>query len=164
MPDDIRKDLIFIELKDDLDTNSFLCESDELNEFFHHNSKFNEKNLLSKTYIYYNEKNKEIVGFASLSCNLLKLANSKEFGIQKIPAALLGRIAIDNKYRGYNLGRDLLAYVRGKCNYIKNHIGCRLLIVEVKKSDPILDYFKEYGFEIFHKSKSIHYLGFDLLI
>ena len=53
---------------------------------------------------------------------MLRLADSKQFGIQKIPVALLGRIAIDNEYRGQNLGKDLIDYVRGKCNFIKQFI------------------------------------------
>ena len=50
------------------------------------------------------------------------------------------------------------------CNYIKNYIGCRLLVVEVKKNkDQILKYMQDYGFEILHVSKGFYYLGLDLL-
>ena len=93
----------------------------------------------------------------------MRLSDSKEFGIQKVPAALIGRIAIDNKYRGQNLGKDLIQFARGKCHYIKNYIGCRLLVVEVMKQDPIKSYLINFGFEVVHESKGFTVLPFDLL-
>lgn len=51
MSDPIRKDLIIIELKDEIDLSSFQCESNELNEFLHEKARFNEKNLISKIYL-----------------------------------------------------------------------------------------------------------------
>ena len=164
MFNDIRKDLLIIELSDDIKTNSFCCEKDDLNTFFHERSKYNNKQLLSKIYIYFNTKTNVVIGFISLSCYLLKLANIKDFGIQKVPAALLGRLAIDNKYRHYDLGKDLISYIYGVCQDIKNYIGCRLLVTEVEKKDPILEYLKDYGFEIVHEGKRFYYLGIDLLI
>ena len=95
---------------------------------------------------------------------MLRLAESKKFGIQKVPAALIGRIAINNEHRGYNLGRDLILFARGRCNYIKDFIGCRLLVVETKKDDPIVKYLTSFGFEFLHESKGFNILGFDLLI
>ena len=164
MSDPIRKDLIIIELKDDIELIQFHCESDELNKFLHEKSRYNEKNLISKVYLYYHIKNKNIVGFITLSNYMLRLAEGKKFGIQKVPAALIGRIAIDDDYRGNNLGRDLILFARGRCNYIKDFIGCRLLVVEVKKEDPIMKYLLSFGFEILHQSKGFVILGLDLLI
>ena len=164
MSNPIRNNLIIIELKDEIDLSSFQCESKELNEFLHEKSRFNEKNLISKVYVYYHIKSKKVVGFITLSNYMLRLAESKRFSIQKIPAALIGRIAIDNEYRGHNLGRYLILFARGRCNYIKDFIGCRLLVVEVKKADPIIKYLNSFGFELLHQSKGFDILGFDLLI
>jgi len=164
LSNDIKRELIIIELTEDIDINSFSCENEELNKFFHEQSKYNNQNLLSKIYICLNTRNKEIAGFISLSNYSLRLADSKDFGIQKVPAALIGRLAIDNRYRGYNLGNNLISFVYEVSNYIKNYIGCRLLVVEVKKNkDQILKYMQDYGFEILHESKGFFYLGLDLL-
>ena len=95
---------------------------------------------------------------------MLRLSDSKKFDIQKVPAALIGRIAIDNEYRGYTLGRDLIQFALGRCHYIKNYIDCRLLVVEVKKEDPIKDYLANFGFELVHESKGFYILVFDLFI
>lgn len=164
MSDDIRKDLLIIEIKDQIELSSFCCENDELNEFLHEKARFNEENLISKIYLYYNRVSKKVVGFITLSNYMLRLADTKKFGIQKVPAALLGRIAIDNDYRGQNLGKDMIAFIRGRCNYIKTLIGCRLLVVEVKKDDLIVNYLINFGFELLHQSKDFNILGLDLLV
>ena len=164
MSDPIRKDLIIIELKDDIELSQFHCESEELNEFLHEKAVYNEENLISKVYLYYHTKDKKIVGFITLSNYMLRLADGKKFGIQKVPAALIGRIAIADDYRGHNFGRDLILFARGRCNYIKYFIGCRLLVVEIKKQDPLVKYLISFGFELLHQSKGFIILGFDLLI
>ena len=164
MSNPIRKDLIFTELRDSIDISSFQCESEELNEFLKKRAKTNEQNLISKIYLYYNRSTKKVIGFITLSNYLLRLSDSKEFGIQKVPAALVGRIAIANEYRGHNLGKDLIQFAHGRCHYIKNYIGCRLLVVEVRKEDPIKDYLANFGFELVHESKGFSILAFDLLI
>ena len=58
-----------------------------------------------------------------------------------MPAALVGRIGIDDKYRGQDLARKyLIKYVLGVYNEVKNLIGLRLLIVKVERGDKIKDY------------------------
>jgi len=76
---------------------------------------------------------------------------------------LVGRLAVKNKYRGMNLGNDLLRFTFEISNKVKKYSGCRLLEVEIKKKDPILEYMKEFGFEDLHSSKTFHYLGIDLM-
>ena len=69
-----KKDLIYIEINDQIDISTFCCESDELNKFFHEKSKKNNQYLLSKVYICLNFKKNEIAGFITLSNYLLRLA------------------------------------------------------------------------------------------
>jgi hypothetical protein len=77
MSNPIRRDLIFTELRDDIEISSFQCENEVLNEFLHKTAKFNEKNLISKVYHYYNKSTKKVVGFITLSNYLLRLSDSK---------------------------------------------------------------------------------------
>jgi len=77
---------------------------------------------------------------------------------------LLGRLAIDDKYRGSNLGEDLIKYAIGICDEVKDLIGCRLLIVEVRKTDSkLLNYFLKKGFEKIREGTQFHYIMIDLL-
>jgi len=94
-------------------------------------AKFNDENLISKVYLYYDKATKKVVGFITLSNYLLRLSDAKEFGIQKVPAALIGRIAIDNEYRGYNL-EGLVE--RSKLEFLT---GTKSLPIESKSSKKI---------------------------
>ena len=81
-----------------------------------------------------------------------------------MPAALLGRIGIDDKYRGQDLAREyLIRYVLGVCNEVKNYIGLRLLIIEVERGDSIKDYLIKNGFQEEKSNKKFHFLSIDLL-
>ena len=100
-----KQNLIFTALRGDIDISSFKCESQELNDFLTKRAKFNDENLISKVYLYYDKATKKVVGFITLSNYLLRLSDAKEFGIQKVPAALIGRIAIDSFYRKVSNGR-----------------------------------------------------------
>jgi hypothetical protein len=44
----IRKDLLIIEIEDHIEISSFCCKNDELNEFLYEKARFNEENLISK--------------------------------------------------------------------------------------------------------------------
>lgn len=160
-----KEDLIYIEINDRIDISTFYCESEELNKFFHEKSKYNNRYLLSKVYICLNTKKNEIAGFITLSNYSLRLADSKKYGIQKVPGILISRLAVDNKYRGMNLGNDLLkfSFEFEICNKVKKYSGCRLIIVEIKKNDAIINYMNEFGFEELHFSRTFNYLGIDLM-
>lgn len=164
MSNDIKANLIIKKFFKELKTDSFCCENDDVNKFFQEKANFNDQNLLSKLYICINQINKEIAGFISLSTFRLNLPDSNKYGIRQVPAALLGRLAIENKYRGLNLGKDLIQYAIGVCCKVKDLIGCRLFITEIPIDDPILNYFLENGFNIERTSKKFHYLSIDLLI
>jgi len=151
-------------VENEIHSSSFYCSNEEVNDFFYNLAKFNHDQLLSKVYIYYNPKNEEIIGFISLSAYRVNLPDTTKIPIQKVPSVLLGRLAIDNKYRGSNLGEDLIKYAIGICDEVKNLIGCRLLIVEVEKKDnKLLKYFLKKGFEKIHEGSQYHYIMIDLL-
>ena len=139
---------IITEIHDQLKTESFHCQNDKVNEFIHEHALHNNQNLLSKVYVLIDEDTEVIAGVVSLSAYRLNLPHSKKYSIQQVPAALLGRIGIDDKYRGQDLARKyLIRYALGVCNEVKNYIGCRLFIVEVEREDSIRDYLIKNGFQ-----------------
>lgn len=141
-------DLIITEINDQLNLESFHCQNHKVNEFLRNFALYNNQNLLSKVYILVEKDNNNLVGFFSLSAYRLTLPHSIKYSIQQVPAVLLGRIGVDDKYRGHNLAREyLIKYALGICNEVKNYIGCRLLIVEVEKEDPIKEYLKKKDFK-----------------
>ena len=152
------------EISDQLITESFHCQNDKVNEFIHEHALYNNKNLLSKVYVLIDEDTEAIAGVVSLSAYRLNLPHNKKYSIQQVPAALLGRIGIDDKYRGQDLTRDhLIKYALGVCNEVKNYIGCRLFIVEVERGDSIREYLLKNGFQEEKCNKKFHFLSIDLL-
>jgi len=155
---------IITEIYNQLKTDSFNCQNDKVNEFIHKYALYNNQNLLSKVYVLIDKDTESIAGVISLSAYRLNLPHSKKYSIQQIPAALLGRIGIDEKYRGQDLAREyLIKYVLGVCNEVKDLIGLRLLIVEVEKGDSIRDYLIRNGFQEEKSNKKFHFLSVDLL-
>ncbi len=159
------EDYLFIrEIEEEDNVQSFSCDEKDVNDFFHNNSVFNNKNLLSKVYILENLTTKEIIGYFALGTYRLQLGSQEKYGIENIPAILLGRIGIDSAYQGQDLGKKyLIKYAVGICSEVLQYIGCRLLIDEVKKGDKIFDYFIKNGFIFEKPHKSMMILSLDLL-
>jgi len=155
---------IITEINDQLNIDLFHSQNDQVNEFIHKNALYNNKNLLSKVYVLVDKDQIYIAGIISLSAYMLNLPHSKKYTIQQVPAVLLGRIGIDDKYRGQNLVREyLIKYALGVCSEVIDYIGCRLLIVEVEKGDSIKDFFIKNGFQEEKSNKKYHFLSIDLL-
>lgn len=135
------------EIFKNIDLHKFCCENDEVNEYLYNIALISNEKLLSKTYIIINKENNDIVGFFTLSASLLKLKESKKYDISGVPAILLGRIGVDNKYRHQYIGEFLLEMALGICEEVKELIGCRLILTENVAGSKILDYFKKLGFQ-----------------
>jgi len=161
---DIENDILIREIDEECNLKSFKCKKDIVNKFFYKKSIFNNKNLLSKVYIIENIRNKDIIGYFTLSTYRLNLEHGKKYGIQKLPAILLGRMGIDNNYRGLRLTEThIIPYTVGVCDDVKQNVGCRLLIAEIERGDQLKDYLLEIGMNEERITKSHHILSVDLL-
>lgn len=155
---------IITEIYKQLKLESFNCQNDKVNDFLHRYALYNNQNLISKVYVLVEQDTKDIAGVISISAYRLNLPHSEKYSLQQVPAALLGRIGIDDRYRGQDLARVyLIKYILGLCNEVKNYIGLRLLIVEVEKGDPIKAYLIKNGFQEEKSNKKFHFLSIDLL-
>ena len=70
--------LISTEINDGLKIDSFHCQSDKVNEFFHTNALYNNQNLLSKVYVLVDKDTDAIAGIITLSAYRLNLPHSKK--------------------------------------------------------------------------------------
>ncbi len=142
----------------------FHCQNENVNEFLIKHALYNNRNLLSKVYILIDRDFDEIAGIFTLSAYRLNLPYNEKYSIQQVPAVLLGRIGVADKYRGQNLAKEyLIRYALGVCDEVKNYIGCRLLIVEVEREDSIKDYLIKNGFQEETSNKKYYFLSIDLL-
>lgn len=156
--------LLFSEINERQNITSFHCQNENVNEFLNKYALYNNRNLLSKVYILTDKDTEDIAGIVSLSAYRLNLPYSEKYSIQQVPAVLLGRIGVADKYRGQDLAKEyLIKYALGVCNEVKNYIGCRLLIVEVEREDPIKEYLIKNGFQEETSNKKYYFLSIDLL-
>ena len=69
---------IVTEISDHVDTDSFHCQNEKVNEFINKYAFYNNQNLLSKVYVLIDEKTESIAGVISLSANRINLPHSKK--------------------------------------------------------------------------------------
>lgn len=156
-------EFVIQELIDDYNLETFECQNEDVNDFLNNFAFHNQLNLLSKVYILVDITQNIIAGYLTLSSYLLRLGDTR-YEIPKVPSILLGRIGIDNKYRGKDLAKEyLIPYAIGICNEVKEFIGCRLLIAEVEKGANFKNFLEDNGFCEEKSNTSYHYMSLDLL-
>jgi len=108
-----------------------------------------------------NDENNYVIGYYTLSANSIKRDDFPEEMSRKLPASyddlpaiLLGRLAIDNNYKGNRYGELLLFDALKKCVEISSNLGSLSIIV-----DPIDEkaqmFYKRYGFILLPGSKKM---------
>ena len=124
----------------------------------------NHNRKLSNTYIFYIEENKRVVAYFSILASQLNTGDALIYGIDKIPIVLLGRMGVDKKFRGNNIGRTMINIAVKKALEASKLIACRLLLI--KTSLDMKSYYLEkinLGFEWFKDRKAFSILVLDLL-
>jgi len=154
--------LKLIDSSDNVD--DFDCGDDDINYFLKNLAIPNQNRKLSNSYILYSEESNLIVVYFSILASQLNTGDARIYGIDKIPIVLLGRMGVDKKFRGNNIGRSMINAAIRKALEAGQLIACRLLLVETSKG--MKSYYLEkinLGFECFRDRKTISLLVIDLL-
>jgi len=93
---------------------SFQCGHESLNNYIKQFAKGNHRKGIGKTYVLFDEKERVVAGYYTISSGLIDIqALSDEYkqGLPKypIPSAHLGRLAVDERYKGKGYGGELLS-------------------------------------------------------
>jgi len=137
------------------DLSRFDCSKDDemgLNEFIHEEALQFQKENLGITYLFFHNNN--VVGFATLAMSQIEIKQTKiklpfETEIRDYPAAMIGRLATDNNYRGRHIGLNISLWCVSKAKQLSSEIGCRLIIILT--NDKKSSFYKNCGFEIVPK-------------
>lgn len=130
----------------------FTCGKKLLDDYFQTQAKQDVKRKLSACFVLADEDNK-VKGYYTLSSTAVNRELLPEDIIKKLPptyhnlpATLLGRLAIDNNYKGQKLGELLLIEALKKSYEIsQNSIGSMAVIVDPIDDDAI-QFYTKYGF------------------
>ena len=140
----------------------FDCRDDDLNDFFHHDSADNDRNLLSVTFVLEDKVN--TIAFFSLLNDKISVDEStgnwwkkhirsyfpENKNYRSYPSVKIGRIGIYYKYQGTGIGSQIMDYI--KVLFLKdNKSGCRFLTVDAYNKSNVLRFYERNDFMFFKK-------------
>ena len=139
----------------------FDCEDEDLNDFLFNEATPYQKELLATTFVMENDE--QTLGYYSLLNDSLQLredmfASKSQFRkflrelmpypkrhLKTIPALKIGRLAIDNSFKGKGLGSVIMANIISKCIKMNKEQACRLITVDAYKQ--AIPFYQKMGFK-----------------
>lgn len=130
---------------------SFSCGVEALDRYFRERVGQDLRRNLAVAYLLVDTESESIIGYYTLSSTSLlpdslpselakKLPHYKDF-----PAVLLGRLAIDRRYRGQGFGGLLLQDALQRCGESGREIGIMAVVVDAK-DDAAGAFYEHFGF------------------
>jgi len=169
------KDLQFTRLAERNETKNFDCGDDDLNDFIRNDAWNYQKELLSVTYLF-EDMQASVAAFFSVSNDLLrdddyakwnnlsrKVPNSKRR--KDYPAVKIGRIGVSSKYKGKNLGSDILFFIKNWFT-TENKTGCRHILVDAYNTSQVIKFYEKNDFILLTEkdsAKKTRAMYFDLV-
>ena len=169
--------LSLIRLTEDYDIKPFDCDDADLNGFLFDDAKAALGELIAITYLL--EDVEKTIGYFCISNDkissedtrgrtifqewrLFKFGNTGFDNLHSFPAVKIGRLAIDNEYKGNGIGRWMLDYL--KYSFTNNNkTGCRFITVDAY--DKSLGFYDKNNFIYLtnkDKGRSTRLMYFDL--
>lgn len=135
------------------DRTAFSCGQPELDEWFRRRAGQDDKRNVARVFVAVDHQ-RGVVGFYSLSSYTLALTDLPEEVAKKlprydaIPAALIGRLARDERVRGRGVGELLLADAVRRILGAGRSLAVFAIIVEAKE-ERAADFYRDFGFRPF---------------
>ena len=113
----------------------FDCGYDTLNDYIRLRAKQDVKKDLSVCYVLIDTSNNNVMGYYTLSSSSVYKSDlpdnlSKKLPYSTIPVVLLGRLAVDNNYKGNGYGEVLLMHSFAKSCESSDIIGAHAIVVD----------------------------------
>lgn len=130
------------------DRNRFDCGETELNEYLRFTARQHVDKGYAQVWVAVTEPaSPQIVGYYTLSMTSLAPDEVRaKAGIKKIPAILLGKLAVDRYYHGQRIGVRLLMHAQRSALLLSRQVGVHALIVDAL-DDRAAAFYRKYDFE-----------------
>lgn len=135
---------------------TFFSNSEELNEYFAKFVSQDEKRSFTKCFVLIDINLRKIIGFYTLAAidipvvNVPKEKLKKEIRYPKIPAVLIGRLAIDRHFERQGYGKFLIA---DAIHRVKGgELGVAALVVDAKDEQAV-SFYEKLGFIRFYDTE-----------
>ena len=131
------------------DRESFDCGDDALNTFIRKYAGQQQRRFLSRVYVAL-DADRRMAGFYTLSTASVEFdsapdALKRHLAPYPIPAALIGRLAVDKRYQGQGAGRHLLAHALANVRLVAKIAGVAAVVVDAKHPEAV-DFYRRFGF------------------
>lgn len=136
----------------------FVCDNDDLTEFFCKDAINYQEELLGETYFFRSKDTGEIVCAYTLSNDSIRVSDlpgsrkkvvqreiPHEKSMKSYPAVLIGRLGVATKYQGQGIGTQLLRFLKA---YVITEFGskCRYIIVDSYNNDRAIGLYRKNEF------------------
>lgn len=156
-----------VKLSPEVNTCDFICGDNGIDAFFRHSYHLYEQELLTKTYAFVtDDADCCIVCIFTVSNDSVKagmlpsrfrnrlqrrIPNPKR--MRNYPAVLIGQMGVDRRFRGFNVGTQVLDYIKDWFTHPANKTGCRFLIVDALNEEKVIDFYRRNGFNLVYDSE-----------
>lgn len=130
------------------DRRDFDCGESDLNDYL----KFTARQHMDKGYAQVwvavsEQASPRIIGYYTLSTSALQPEEAPgKPSIKKIPVVLLGRLAVDNRYKGQQIGVRLLFHAQRSTLLLSRRIGIHALVVDAL-DEQAAAFYRKYDFK-----------------
>jgi len=132
---------------------TFRCGKPPLDAYLHRYARQNDEKNISKTFLAVDDKNK-VLGYYSLCTASIEFEELPE-NIRKqlpnypVPAALIARLAVDERLRGQGLGAKLLINALQRILTASNEIAIKAVLVDAM-DDEAFEFYRHFEFIELH--------------
>jgi GNAT superfamily N-acetyltransferase len=135
------------------DHGDFLCGESLLDDYLRQYAKQDTKRRVSRVFIATFSGSQRVVGYYTLSATSfmksdLPAQQAKKLPRYPVPAAIIGRLAVDQTWQGKGLGRFLLVDALDRVLKASMEMGVFAVIVDAK-SEAAKKFYEAYGFKAF---------------
>ena len=149
-------------------TSSFQCDNQQLDRYLKLTASQDRKRNIAVPYIVIDRQNEQIIGYYTLSMTSIDLGELPKTIAKKLPkypligVTLIGRLAVDNNYRGMGWGKLLLMDALYKSLQASKQVASFAVVVDAIDERAVKFYqrfnfqaFPEQHFKLFRTMKNI---------
>ncbi len=128
----------------------FSCGVEQLDEYLKRRASQDVRRRVARVFVATDEMSDRVLGFYSLSALAIDVSSlpprqARRLPRHPIPAALIGRLAVDRMVQGRGLGRLLLADAVQRTLGVSDQIAIHALVVDAK-NDAAREFYLAFGF------------------
>lgn len=139
----------------------FDCGLDSVNEFLKNEALQNSNDLLSRTYVVTQNKDKHVIAYITVCSHVLNrdeegyVINRKFRG--KIPTILIAQLGVDKDYKRRNIGKSLVQRCFSEIVEVSKYIHFYTVIVDAA-NDKLIPYYESQGFNMLNPDRRRLYI------